>query len=225
MSERPGDAERPKLLAAALVLVGLIIFAIPTYSLLTKRLLYPYDLSLLLWMAGARANAPEWLRQGAELLGTLSNIGIAATSLILSIYWWRQGRRARLVLIALVMVLGFLLFVGLGILFGRPRPKQVGLVEYIPVLAYPSGHAQNSLAFAVLLLYLYLHRLHSTLGRGLVLLVTALLVLVIGVTRLFQLTHYMTDVIAGYGVGLIWSVAMIIAVERYRAARGDPPVR
>jgi membrane-associated phospholipid phosphatase len=86
--------------------------------------------------------------------------------------------------------------------------------------SFPSGHAMVAAAF-----YLYLASLTRHLIRGWwrAILITAavLLVLLIGLARIYLGAHYATDVMAGYLAGLLWTDAVIVGsrVVRPRARR------
>jgi undecaprenyl-diphosphatase len=134
-----------------------------------------------------------------------------------------------LLLVALVLVFGWqrrwgtvgaLLLVTLGAqllnnvlkeAFQRARPAGP-MVSWIAAQqwSFPSGHAMVSAAF-----YAFLGYVGWQLLRGWPRLVWAgllsTLVLLIGLTRIYLGVHYLTDVLAGYLVGLVWTEAVILA--------------
>jgi undecaprenyl-diphosphatase len=74
--------------------------------------------------------------------------------------------------------------------------------------SFPSGHALSSGAIYLTVALLAARRLRRRRLRVLVVVGTALLVFVIGLTRLYLGVHYFSDVIAGWagglGVALLW---------------------
>jgi undecaprenyl-diphosphatase len=56
---------------------------------------------------------------------------------------------------------------------------------------------------------------HSAFGKGFVVAVAILVMLFIGFTRIFTAAHYLTDVLAGYAMGIAWSGVVYTLVERY----------
>ena len=53
---------------------------------------------------------------------------------------------------------------------------------------------------------------------------TAVLILAIGVSRLFLGVHFLSDVLAGFVLGGAWLVAATVAFEIWRVERGRPAV-
>jgi undecaprenyl-diphosphatase len=57
--------------------------------------------------------------------------------------------------------------------------------------------------------------MHSVLGRIFVVAVALFITLFIGFTRVFTAAHYLTDVLAGYALGLAWSGVVYTLIELY----------
>jgi len=97
----------------------------------------------------------------------------------------------------------------LKLLFQRPRPTAVLSLLPGQSWSFPSGHAMLSLAFYGFLAYLSLRllrgrwRITALVGLGLI-------VLLIGLARLYLGVHYFSDVIAGYAASLIWLESVIL---------------
>jgi membrane-associated phospholipid phosphatase len=94
--------------------------------------------------------------------------------------------------------------------FQRARPLPVITFIDAQQFSFPSGHAMVSAAFYAYLAYL-VWRLVDGFWRGVLLAGLLLLVLLIGVSRLYLEAHYLSDVLAGYLAGLLWTDAVIIA--------------
>lgn len=86
-------------------------------------------------------------------------------------------------------------------MFGRARPDIDQLV-HAAHFSFPSGHAMNSMAFYGALLLLI--RLYTTAKPALnrtIALFLLLLILLIGISRIYLGVHYFTDILAGYSAG------------------------
>ncbi|MBC6612239.1 phosphatase PAP2 family protein [Hymenobacter sp. BT507] len=96
--------------------------------------------------------------------------------------------------------------------YHRPRP----LLPLVSAsgLSFPSGHAMISASFYGLLIYLaYTHVARPALRWGLMT-GLALLILLIGLTRVYLRVHYATDVLAGYAAGIVWLLVAIPLLKR-----------
>ena len=107
--------------------------------------------------------------------------------------------------------------------FARPRPSFANPLATANYSSFPSGHAMVSLVvYGLLAVFILLHVRHPAL-RILVTVVTILLVLCIGLSRIYLGVHYFSDVVAGYAAGTAWlSIcisAMDFALNRYHRFR------
>lgn len=95
--------------------------------------------------------------------------------------------------------------------FQRVRPAGEHLVSAYG-FAYPSGHALLAVAFYGYLAVVAGRRMRNP-GRVLVGALAALLVFLIGWSRVYLGVHYPTDVLGGYLAGGAW-VALVLLVDR-----------
>ncbi len=99
--------------------------------------------------------------------------------------------------------------------FHRPRPA---LAYYIETSSsFPSGHAAVSVAFFGMLFYI-LWRLR-VLGPISSAILATTVAFMLGLSRLFLIEHYLTDVLNGFLVGGIWLVIGIAVAERWAETR------
>lgn len=104
-------------------------------------------------------------------------------------------------------------FIG-KILIHRPRPLNAMIME--TDFSFPSGHATIAVAFYGYLAYILIKSLQSKIKRLAVFLGALLLILIIGFSRLYLGVHYISDVLAGYLVGLLALIAGISLSEVLR---------
>ena len=104
------------------------------------------------------------------------------------------------------------LMFSLKYLFNRPRPLEP-LLSPASGLSFPSGHAFMSFAFFGLLIYM----VHKKMGRlWLRILIIALLlglVTIISISRIYLRVHYLSDVIAGLCLGMMWLVISLYTIN------------
>lgn len=122
---------------------------------------------------------------------------------------WRDG--TYLLAITLVQGLTNHLF---KTLIGRSRPADTLVEVFLSNSGYsfPSGHVMFYTVFFGFLFFLGWTRLPRSWGRSLLLLLTGLLVLLIGPSRIYLGAHWLSDVVAGHLVGLL---ILLFAIEFY----------
>lgn len=103
--------------------------------------------------------------------------------------------------------------------FHRPRPDVNWLVQATGY-SFPSGHSMVSIAFYGALAYLLWNWLPYPGLRRLTAGLCALLVLSIGISRIYLGVHYPSDVLAGFIAGGCWLTACILACEAARHPAG-----
>ncbi|HEU4471015.1 MAG TPA: phosphatase PAP2 family protein [Flavisolibacter sp.] len=98
-------------------------------------------------------------------------------------------------------------------LFNRPRPD-IPLLFEAKGLSFPSGHALMSVTFYGLLIFMIFRgRMNNGLKWTLIGLLV-LLIVIIGLSRVYLRVHYASDVIAGYCMGFLWLVFAIWLLNR-----------
>ncbi len=104
-------------------------------------------------------------------------------------------------------------------LFDRPRPSFDHPLLIETSYSFPSGHAMESLVMYGMLAYFAVLALRTWRARTAVVFGATLLVLLIGLSRMYLGVHYFSDVAAGYAAGGVWLCALITGAEL--AARRD----
>lgn len=103
---------------------------------------------------------------------------------------------------------------------GRARPPLADAVPpYEHSFSFPSGHTLNATAFAGVVAYLLLRRLHAAWARRLTVVVAVLFPLTIGLSRIFLGHHWSTDVLAAWVLGVAWLGVVITGHRLYLTLR------
>ena len=106
-------------------------------------------------------------------------------------------------------------------LWNRERPRLVaGGLAAPPLHSFPSGHVALMLAVYGLLTWLWVRASRRAGERVVAMLLLAALLLTVGWARLRLGTHWPSDVVAGYVIGLAWLASVIHALRRVEAAGG-----
>jgi undecaprenyl-diphosphatase len=167
-------------------------------------------------LSGGAAEFDQFVRSGinawaSDLMTTLgfgfSRLGsvavIAALLTIAVVGFWLVGRRRSAVMLVLFMATAVVLESGLKLLFQRARPE-VFFGTLPASYSFPSGHALLSLCFYAALAGL-LPAYWRWPARAATWLAAALLVLGIGLSRIYLGVHHPTDVIGGYLAAVCWT--------------------
>ena len=109
-------------------------------------------------------------------------------------------------------------------LVGRLRPVLAHPVAHAPGNSFPSGHALGSL---VCYGAIYLAFLPAARGRWRTVftVVIAVLVAIVGISRILLGVHYLSDVLGGWAIGVTWLGVTAAAFELSRRAGGRPVTR
>jgi undecaprenyl-diphosphatase len=171
---------------------------------------------------------PTWLLQSAIDLSALGGFTLLCLFSLAGLgYLVWIGRRAEAAWIAASLIGASLLNLGLKSWMHRPRPLVVPHLAQVTTASFPSGHAMVSAA-VYLTLGLMLAEAESRAGRRLFIAgFAALLVVLIGCSRVYLGVHWPSDVLAGWCFGGVWAL-VVFAAERWlkakaRAAASPPP--
>lgn len=118
-----------------------------------------------------------------------------------SFLFWKHRHKHRILPLIVSVVGSGLTTLMLKYLLNADRPLDAFYAESTP--SFPSGHATIAISlYGFLLLNAYNHDKHP-LKSPLVIFFSVLIIL-IGLSRLYLGVHHVQDVLAGYGVGIIW---------------------
>ena len=210
--------EAAVLLEAPLVSLVIAVLSILLFAWLAENVAEQHTASFDSSVRSAvHAHTSPALTQLMFAISFMGAGGMAASALVaFALFRHFRWRRAAL---WMVVTLAGALLLDLALKFAFHRPRPVPFFGSIPsTYSFPSGHALFSFCFYGVLAGLLAGRARSTSVRVLIWLVAALLVLAIGLSRIYLGVHYPSDIIAGYLAGTIWATTMV-ALDRLRRRR------
>ena len=128
----------------------------------------------------------------------------------------------QLLALALAVGGGSLLNILLKHFFHRQRPVLENPLLTLSSFGFPSGHTMGSTLFYGLLALFVAHSVRTWRLRALTFCIAALVVALIGLSRIYLGAHYLTDVLGAIAVGLAWLAFCWTGVETLRKWRGRP---
>lgn len=105
----------------------------------------------------------------------------------------------------------------LKLLLHRPRPDLMRMIE-ISGYSFPSGHAMNSMIFFGFFAYLLVKNGRHW-SRYMFAGAIGLMILLIGLSRIYLGVHYASDVLAGFLVGFGWLVPAARISKKYMLSK------
>ena len=161
--------------------------------------------------------ASPWMTKAMIAVSFLGQEGLAIAAIVALVVFLRlRWRRAALWLVTTIFG-ALVLDVTLKYAFHRPRPDPF-FAPLPHTYSFPSGHALVSFCFYAVLAGLLARRTSSITLRILIWICAILLVIAVGLSRIYLGVHYLSDVIAGYLAATIWVCAMIV-LDRLRKKR------
>ncbi|RZH68354.1 phosphatase PAP2 family protein [Natrinema altunense] len=181
------------------------------------------------WFDAFREVAPEWAVVVLGLVTQLGDVWFLGV-LVGTSYWLETDNRDRIAAVFGVLLAGLSLITALKHVFALPRPERTlvaaeALPEAVHPLyeatatatgyGFPSGHA-----LLTTIVYLSLAEYGSVGTRRNRYIGAAGIVTVVCFSRVGLGVHYLVDVIAGVGIGLVFLLLVWRLLDRYPARRG-----
>jgi membrane-associated phospholipid phosphatase len=198
------------------VVLGVDLLAASVYDAVTEQEgLQTLDRPVLDAAVALRTPSRDALVNGFTSLGGI--LGMTVLALVLTLALALTRRSWTPVLLMAVAAAGSVLLTVAGKdLVGRARPPAdlaVPPLETSP--AFPSGHTLNATVLIGMLAYLALLGTARAWVRWVVVVAAVLFVLAMGLSRVYLGHHWLTDVVAGWLLGLGW-LATVVTAHRIR---------
>lgn len=173
-----------------------------------------FDLTVRAWIHRFASPALTRVMTVVSMFGY--RILIVALTVALGVFLNLRWRRAAAWL-TVSMTGSLALDLALKYAFHRPRP-QVFFGAEPQSYSFPSGHALSSFCFYAVMAGLIAARVQSLALRIAVGVAAGVLVIAIGVSRIYLGMHYPSDVLGGYLAAALW-VSALLFLDRWRQSR------
>jgi len=167
--------------------------------------------------------ASPWLTHLAFAGAFIGGDGLVAAAVaVTGIFYFKRWHRAAA---RTVVTLAGALVIDVALKYAFHRPRPMPFYGAMPhSYSFPSGHALFSFCFYGVLAGLLAVRLRTRWLRWLLWAAAALLVLGVGLSRIYLGVHYPTDVLAGFLAAAVWTSTMIV-LDRMRTRRKEGVTR
>lgn len=154
----------------------------------------------------------EAMRDVTALGGTTVTILVTVVGVLAFLMHRRRWHAA---ILAVTVLLADISSEGLKALYGRPRPDLAPHGSFVYSASFPSGHSTLSAA-TFLTLAMLIASLEPNRGtKVMVYTLAMLLVIAVGVSRVYLAVHWPSDVLAGWCLGAAWALAAWTALLRF----------
>lgn len=221
--------EHPKLYLAAYVVAGVLFTAILLWGFASiadavgdHGRIAADDAGLTRWI---EAHDTEWGEKLFVLVSLLGAPVLVGAIILAAIAYARKRDWLRASALVLATTSGAGLNVLLKHAFHRGRPEYATEFIMHASWSFPSGHAMDSVVGYGMLLVIMLREVRSSMRRRLIVAAVTLLIILIGVSRVYLAVHYLTDVVAGWLAGGAWLLVCATAyhfAERRRLRSSSP---
>lgn len=221
-SQLPEVEQAPKpaglMTGAALVSLAVAVVTLLVFSWIATEVregdTIRFDVSVRAWIH--QFFSPALTREMVLISEFGAKILIVAFPAALIAFLLLRWKRAA---VWLVITMAGALILDLSLKYGFHRARPTPFYGPIPgTPSFPSGHALMSFCFYGVLAGLINGRVRSLPLRILIWTAAALLILAIGLSRIYLGVHYPSDVLAGYLTAALWVSAMIF-LDRLRIYR------
>jgi membrane-associated phospholipid phosphatase len=169
------------------------------------------DERLAAWLHEHASSGWTTFFEGVTRLGNVSTLLVVV--LLAVAVLWRRRWFAELQLLVLAAVGAEIITTGLKHGFQRDRPFFSDPLATEATYSFPSGHASVSLAVYGTLGFIAARHLANRRSQVVVLAAAFVLIFLIGFSRLYLGVHFLSDVIAGYSIGIAWVALCVVLLQ------------
>lgn len=203
---------------ALLAVIGGLVFAfIKIGRAVSGNETSGFDETILLALRDAPDDpiGPPSLTAAVMHISALGSGAVTGLIVLITTLFFVVSKHYRYALLMIACSLGTL--AGMALLkdfYERERPTVVTHIDPPGGHSFPSGHSMISAALYMTLAVLIARTLQTRRQRVFVVAMGAIMMMLIGLTRLYLGVHYPTDVLAGWTAGLLWALVCGLLVER-----------
>jgi len=148
---------------------------------------------------------------------------IFSLSLVFSLLFWIWRKRDYILPLWISLCGSYLFFFFGKIALHRQRPAGIGVYDET-FFSFPSGHATIAIAFYGFIAYFLIRQIGTWRSRLNLSFAAIMLIAVIGFSRLYLGVHFLSDVLGGYLLGILWLIIGICMTELLPVGKSGAPM-
>ena len=196
----------------------MLVFVLLARAYVDGGLVVSFDDNVSRWVAENLPGSIESIARVVTWVGGV--IGASVVTVVAVALLWRGSRRADALFVAAAFVGINVLVPILKAVYERARPD-LATVPLPHSYSFPSGHAATAVVLYGALGVLLAERASSRLRAAGWLAGAVVLALAIGASRVLLNVHFVSDVAAGFAVGLAWLCCCLIVRDVLRGEQGE----
>jgi len=212
----------------ALLIVGLaiILVCVAFFAMLADEVMeggtQKFDNAVLLWMNARASPQLTGFALNVSALGAGTVVWLVV--IVASVFLWSTRHRWSVTLLWVSILGSGLINASMKLFFNRPRPQLFPWrAPYAGLSSFPSGHSMTAMVCYATLAYLVARLEPSRFLRRFTFVLAGVIILAIGLSRMYLGVHYPTDVLAGFTTGLAWASFCALGMEALRYFRHRKP--
>ena len=177
-----------------------------------------FDTAVIGFVQGLEVSWLTSIMKGFTWIG--SGYVVAPIALLIAgvLYFGLHYRQQAFLLIVVIAGTALLNKV-LKIYFKRERPEIHRIMD-ANGFSFPSGHSMMAFALYAIIAYIVWRNVKTTVSRFLLILFTAFMIIIIGISRIYIGVHYPSDVVGGFVASALWVTIAISVYAYFQHTRG-----
>ena len=210
----PGLLAKWPIIGITLFIFGSLVFGAMVLNLYAHGPLLAWDRIIANTLPAIGLKSPPFVKIIMDAGFYIGDQVVVALEILLCIYFIFKRYWQELITVAIGAAGSSLVFLLISNFVARQRPPtQIWIVLTIP--GFPSGHAIGVIVFYGLMAYWLVPKVRTTFLKGVVIVAALFIMVFVGFSRIFTAGHYLTDVLAGYAIGIAYFGAVYTLIEIY----------
>jgi undecaprenyl-diphosphatase len=176
-----------------------------------------FDSTIIGYVQGMESPALTQIMKFFTFIGSAPVVVVISLSLLFFLYIVLH-HRLELIFFVYAVIGSALLNQLLKHFFHRIRPNFHRLID-IGGYSFPSGHAMNAFTVYAAITFLLWRHIPYRWGRCILIVVSIIMIIMIGTSRIYLGVHYPSDIIGGYFASGFWVGTAILFFQIYKEKR------